>query len=115
MQGQDIHAAFHIGASAALPYKKLVAELMGAARLPAMTTFRDYVELGILMSHGAKFAELWRGVAGYIHRILAGEDPGVLPIQHPTAFDFVINLKTARALGITIPPEIMIQATEFIE
>ncbi len=67
------------------------------------------------MTYSPNYADMYTSVAGYVARILQGEFPGDLPVQQPTKYDFVINLKTARALGITLPPAIMIQATEFIE
>ena len=67
------------------------------------------------MSYGVDPAERMRRCAEYVVRILEGEKPGDLPVQQPTVFEFIINLKTARALGITLPPAIMIRATEFIE
>ena len=70
---------------------------------------------GLLMSYGSNLTFRYRRGAAYVDKILRGADPGELPIEQPTKFDFVINLKTAEALGITLPPAIMIRATEFIE
>ena len=67
------------------------------------------------MTYSPNYADMYTSVAGYVARILQGEFPGDLPVQQPTKFDLIIKLSTVDALGINIPPEIMIQATEFIE
>ncbi len=77
---------------------------------------RDYAEAGLLMAYGRRHLNgPFRGAAGYVARVARGEDPANMPIQQPTEFDLVVNLKTAKALGITLPQAIMIQAAEFIE
>jgi putative ABC transport system substrate-binding protein len=68
-----------------------------------------------LASYGADLIEQWRGAASYIDRILRGAKPADLPVQGPTKFDLVINLKTAKALGLTVPPGLLVTATEVIE
>ena len=76
---------------------------------------RDFVELGGLASYGTDFTELFRLAAGYIVKILNGSEAGELPIQQATKFELVINLKTARALGLTVPPTLLATADEVIE
>ena len=115
LDGQNVEAVYFASASSSLPYVELVADLALRTGLPTMTTQRPYTEAGFLMTYGTDIPNLYRGAAGYVDRILAGQNPGELPIQLPMRFDFIINLKTADALGITIPPKIMIFATEFIE
>ena len=95
--------------------RAIAAEALRAG-IPAIAHRRDYAEAGLLMSYGCSdLGEAYRGSAGYVARVDRGEDPAEMPIQQPTKFDLVINIKTAKALGITLPPEILIFATEFIE
>ena len=96
-------------------HKRELAELAIEHRLPTMFTFRHYVDDGGLMSYGVDFPPLWRRTADYVARILKGAKPGELPIEQPTKFEFVVNLKTAKALGVTIPNGILLAADEVIE
>jgi putative ABC transport system substrate-binding protein len=84
-------------------------------RLPTIFNTRDYVQAGALMSYGANFPALFRHAAEYVDKILRGAKPGDLPVEQPTKFDLVINLTTARALGLTIPPTLLAIADEVIE
>ena len=84
-------------------------------RLPAVYPFRYYVQVGGLISYGVNVADLFRRAAGYVDRILRGEKPGNLPVQQPTKFELVANLKTAQALGLSIPQSILLRADEVIE
>jgi putative ABC transport system substrate-binding protein len=83
-------------------------------RLPAMFRNRADVEAGGLMAYGPNFSDIWRRAAVYADKLLKGAKPGDLPVEQPTTFEFVINLKTAKALGLTIPPALLFQATEVI-
>jgi putative tryptophan/tyrosine transport system substrate-binding protein len=89
--------------------------LVLAARLPTMHTNREAVELGGLMSYGANFPDLFRRAADYADKILRGAKPADLPVEQPTKFDLVINLTTAKALGLTIPESFLLRADEVIE
>jgi putative tryptophan/tyrosine transport system substrate-binding protein len=83
-------------------------------RVPAMYEIREYVEAGGLMAYGPRRPELFQRLAAYVDQILKGAKPGELPIEAPTAFELVINLKTAEAIGLTIPPSLLSQADEVI-
>jgi putative ABC transport system substrate-binding protein len=92
-----------------------IAGLAKHYRQPAIYEFKEFVEVGGLMSFGANLPDLFRRAATYVDKILKGANPGDLPIEQPTKFDFAINLKTALALGLTIPQSILQQATEIIQ
>jgi len=85
------------------------------ARLPTMHGSRDYVEAGGLMSYGPNFPDLFRRAADYVDKILRGARPGDIPVEQPTKFDLVLNLTTARALGLTVPDKLLVAADEVIE
>ena len=91
-----------------------IGQLSLQKRMPALFAERQYVDAGGLMNYGANFADAWRRAAGYVDRILKGAKPADLPVEQPTKFDFVINLKTAAALGLTIPQSVLAQATELL-
>jgi len=93
----------------------LIIALVERHRLPAVYSFRQYVSEGALMSYGPDTADIVRRSASYVDRILKGEKPADLPVQAPTKYELVINLKTAKALGITIPPSLLARADEVIE
>jgi putative ABC transport system substrate-binding protein len=97
------------------PYRQLIVELTENSRLPAMYAWRDYVEAGGLVSYGTDLVELWRRLADDVHQVLNGATPGDIPIYQPTKFDFVINLKTAKSLSLTLPQSLLARADEVIE
>ena len=89
-------------------------EQLGTHRLPAIFGHREFVDAGGLMAYGASFEEMFRRAADYVDRILQGAKPAELPVEQPRRFEFVINLKAAQALGLTIPPTLLFQADEVI-
>ena len=89
-------------------------KLASKARLPAIYGAEKFADEGGLMSYGPNFGDLFRRSAGYVDKILKGAKPGDLPIEQPTKFEFVVNLKTAKALGLTIPQSILLRADEVI-
>jgi putative tryptophan/tyrosine transport system substrate-binding protein len=94
---------------------KLIVELAEKTRLPAIYPFKMFVQAGGLMSYGVDVPDLGRGVANIVERILKGEKPSEIPILQPTKFELVINLKTAKALGLTLPAALLVAADEVIE
>jgi ABC-type uncharacterized transport system substrate-binding protein len=85
------------------------------ARLPTIFGFREFVEAGGLMSYGPNFADQFRRAADFVDKILRGAKPGDIPVEQPTKFELVINLKTAKALGLTVPLIMRMTADEVIE
>jgi putative tryptophan/tyrosine transport system substrate-binding protein len=96
-------------------YRKEIVDFATQQRLPSMFAQRDGVDAGALMSYGVSFPEIMRRAAIYVDKILKGAKPGDLPVEQATKFELVINLKTARALGLTIPPTLLATADEVIE
>ena len=96
-------------------HRRRLAELEAKHRQPAMHDLREFVEAGSLMAYGPALADLFRRAATYVDKILKGTKPGDLPVEQPTNFALVINLKTAKALGLTIPPSLLGRADEVIQ
>jgi len=92
-----------------------IAVLAAANRLPTMHRFREYVEAGGMMSYGVSLSANWRRAAYYVDRILKGSKPGDLPIELPTKLELVINVSTAKAIGIAVPEQLLLRADEVIE
>jgi putative ABC transport system substrate-binding protein len=98
-----------------ITHRKLQVDLAAEHKVPAMYWWRELTNLGGLMSYGVDFADQWRRAAGYVDRVLKGATPAQLPIEQPTKFELVINLKAAKSLGLTIPRSLLLQADELIE
>jgi putative ABC transport system substrate-binding protein len=96
-------------------HRRVIADFAAKSRLPTMFEIRSFVEAGGLIAYGPPLVDMWRLAATYVDRILKGAKPADLPIQQPTKFELVINLKTARALGLTIPPSLLLRADHVIE
>ena len=117
----DAATRARVGALLILPdpltntYQARIVKLAAKRRLPTMFTQRPPVGAGGLMSYGASYADLFRRAATYVDKILKGAKPTDLPVEQPTKFDLVINLKTAKALGLTIPPSLLQRADQVIE
>jgi putative ABC transport system substrate-binding protein len=92
-----------------------IAEFALRERLPSMYAFRNFVDVGGLLSYGANNMDMWRQAADQSARILDGKAPGDVPMLQATRFELVINLKTAKALGLTIPPSLLARADQLIE
>ena len=95
--------------------KESIAESAIKYRLPTISNANQYAEAGLLMSYGPKLEDLYRGAATYVDKILKGAKPAELPVEQPTKFELTINLKTAKALGMTIPQSLLLRAEDVIQ
>jgi putative tryptophan/tyrosine transport system substrate-binding protein len=112
---QRVEAALVSAAGVAFERRARVSELALQNRLPIMAAFRQFPQAGSLMSYGPDFIDVYRRAATYVHKILKGERPAELPVEQPTKYELVINLKTAKLLGLTIPNSLLASADEVIE
>jgi len=96
-------------------HRQAIVDLAAAHRIPAIYELRGFVETGGFVSYGVNVPEMERRAATYVDKILRGAKPADLPVQQPTEFELVINLKTAKALGLTIPPSLLQRADQVIE
>ena len=108
------HAVWVFDDAVIFQYTPQIAHFAVRSRLPTLFPERAYVYDGGLLSYGPNYVDMYRRSAGYVDKILKGAKPGDLPIEQPTKFEFVVNLKTAKALGITIPESVLLQADEVI-
>jgi len=115
MKQEQASAVLTIGDNLTLFQRSRIVELAAKNRLPAMYGFREFVDAGGSISYGPDLREMFRYAAFYVDKILTGAKPGDLPIERPTKFELIINLKTAKALGLTIPPALLGRADEIIQ
>ena len=94
--------------------RKQLADLAAKSRLPAIYPFPEFVEAGGLMSYSANITDLFRRAATYVDKVLKGRKPADLPVEQPTKFEFVVNLKTAKQIGLTIPPNVLARSDRVI-
>jgi putative tryptophan/tyrosine transport system substrate-binding protein len=112
---KQVDAIMTISARRFFVERKRIVELAGKHRLPAIYPQKEYVDEGGLMSYGADFDDLFRKSAHYVDKILKGTKPGDLPVQQATKFEFIINLKAAKQIGLTIPPNVLVRADKVIK
>ena len=98
-----------------IPHRTKIVELALKSRLPTIYRGAEEVEAGGLISYGVNFPDLYRRAAIYVSKILKGAKPADLPVEQPTKFEFIINLKTAKQIGITIPPNVLARADKVIK
>ncbi len=115
MANERVGALFVFGDPMFGVHRARLAELAVQYRLPAMHTNRPHVEAGGLMCYGPSFSDLWRRAAAYVDKILRGARPADLPVEQPTKFELIINLRTAKAIGVEIPQSMLLRADEVIE
>jgi putative ABC transport system substrate-binding protein len=112
---QSLEALFVMNDPLTYHFRTLIANFALKERVPAMYPIRGFVEVGGLMSYGADVLDLTRGAARFVDKVLRGAKPAELPVEQSTKFEFVINLKTAKALGLTIPQSLLVRADEIIQ
>ena len=115
MAREHTRALLVLGDPVFTSYRKRIADLAAKSRLPAVSGTREHVEAGGLMAYGPSFPDMYRRAAYYVDRILKGTKPADLPVEQPTKFELVINLKTAKQIGVTIPPNVLGRANKVIK
>ena len=110
-----MNALYIVAEPLAYVNRATISDLALAAKLPTVYSVREYVDVGGLVSYGPNFADMFRRSADFVDKVLRGTKPSDLPVEQPTKFDLVINLKTARTLGLEIPPSLLARADEVIE
>jgi len=111
----NAQALIHFDDALTLAHRPRIVALAASSRLPAMYGFREFPDEGGLMSYGPSLVDLLRRAATFVDKILKGAKPADLPIEQPTKFELVINRKTAKALGVEVPPSLLARADEAIE
>jgi putative ABC transport system substrate-binding protein len=112
---RGIDGVLHADTPLFVTHRARLVAAVAASRLPAIYPARVFVEAGGLMSYGSNLPDVWGRAAGYVDKILKGAKPGDLPVEQPTTFELVINNRTARAMGLTIPPSLVLRADQIVE
>ena len=112
---QTPHAVVLLGSPLIRQGANRIAAMLSTSRIPAISPFRTFPDAGGLMSYGPNLDHLYRSIGTYLAKILDGAHPGNLPVQRPTKFDLIVNLKAAKALGVTVPSSLLAGADEVIE
>ncbi|HEV8257162.1 MAG TPA: ABC transporter substrate-binding protein [Casimicrobiaceae bacterium] len=115
MNGKRVGAVILMGGAVTYLRRQQIADLALKYRLPAIHSLKEYAQAGLLMTNGPSLLDLFRRAASYVDKILRGAKPADLPVEQPTKFELVINLKTAKALGLAIPPAVLLRADEVIQ
>lgn len=111
---ESAHAALVLGSPVATARRKGIAAVASKSKLPTIYPWPEFVEDGGLMSYGANINDLFRRAAIYMDKVLKGAKPGDLPIEQPRKFEFIVNLKAAKQIGLTIPPNVLARADKVI-
>jgi len=112
---RGVGGVLHADTALFVTHRARLVDAVAGSRLPAVYANRSYVEVGGLMSYGPNLSEGWRRAADYVDKVLKGTKPGDLPVEQPTAFELVINTKTARAMGLTIPQPLALRADQIVD
>src|SRR5207245_3105840 len=115
MAREHLDGLIVLGGPLTLRHRTRIVELAAQSRLPAIYAQREFVDAGGLMSYGSSLLDINRRAAVYVDKILKGAKPADLPVERPMKFELVLNLKTAKALGLTLPPTLLFQADEVIK
>jgi putative ABC transport system substrate-binding protein len=115
MASERAGALITLGDPMTVSHRIRIVDLMAKSRVRAMYDLREFVEAGGLMAYGPSLADLFRRAAAYVDKILKGAKPGTLPVEQPIKFELSINLKTAKALGLTLPPSVLFLADQVIQ
>ena len=115
MTGKRVGAVILLGGAMTYIRRQQIADLALKHRLPAIQLLKEYAHAGLLMTNGPNLPDVYRRAASYVVKILGGANPADLPVEQPTKFELTINLKTAKALGLTIPQSLLLRADEVIQ
>jgi putative ABC transport system substrate-binding protein len=112
---RGIEGVLHADTPLFFAHRARLVDAVAASRLPVVYAYRACVDAGGLVSYGVNYPDLWHRAAFYIDKILKGAKPGDLPVEQPTTFEFVVNTRTAKAMGLTIPPSLLVRADQILE